>query len=59
MKKIDSEEADKTNQRNFVDIALLKALGIYPVPDNMEIEISKNNKYLNFRLKDENNLFKE
>ena len=54
MKKIDSEEADKTNQRNFVDIALLKALGIYPVPDNMEIEISKNNKYLNFRLKDEN-----
>ena len=32
--------------------ALLKELGLFPLPENVEVKISDNNSYLNFRLKD-------
>lgn len=33
---------------------LLKTLGLFPLPENVEVTISSDNKYLNLRLKDSN-----
>ena len=34
--------------------ALLQELGLFPLPGNVEVKISDDNKYINFRLKDNN-----
>ena len=42
------------NITNSNTTELLKALGLFPLPENVEVTISSDNKYLNLRLKDIN-----
>ena len=42
------------NQNITNSTELTKALGLFPLPENVEVSISSDNKYLNLRLKDNN-----
>ena len=53
--KVDVPSVVDSSFNNYISSNLLLKLGLFPVPENVSISISNDNKYLNIKLKDHPN----